>query len=122
MIDRECELTSLFFFIAGLYHLEATWKSDPILVRDDDIDRVAGIVFGEGSELSQGHFGELENKETFFGELLSNNVFPLFIQVLDLSEQRAREHFRAKFNEALANSWKTSLNWASHNFSRNNNK
>lgn len=44
------------------------------------------------------------------------------LQVLDLSESKAREHFRAKFNEALANSWKTSLNWASHNFSRNNNK
>ncbi|GAB0088558.1 phosphatidylinositol 4,5-bisphosphate 3-kinase catalytic subunit delta isoform [Sergentomyia squamirostris] len=40
--------------------------------------------------------------------------------VLDLPENEAREHFRSKFNEALANSWKTSLNWASHNFSKNN--
>ncbi|KAH8241324.1 hypothetical protein KR032_008131 [Drosophila birchii] len=40
--------------------------------------------------------------------------------VLDYSEEKAREHFRAKFSEALANSWKTSLNWASHNFSKNN--
>lgn len=41
-------------------------------------------------------------------------------QVLDISEEEAREHFRSKFSEALANSWKTSLNWASHNFSKNN--
>ncbi|XP_055374052.1 phosphatidylinositol 4,5-bisphosphate 3-kinase catalytic subunit beta isoform [Condylostylus longicornis] len=40
--------------------------------------------------------------------------------VLDLTEESAREHFRSKFNEALANSWKTSLNWMSHNFSKNN--
>lgn len=114
-------MSLLYSLISGLYHLEATWQSDPVPVRDDDIDRAAGTVFGEGSELSQGHFGELL-KETFIGELVSNDVLHLFIQVLDLSEQRAREHFRAKFNEALANSWKTSLNWASHNFSRNNNK
>ncbi|XP_058443761.1 phosphatidylinositol 4,5-bisphosphate 3-kinase catalytic subunit beta isoform [Malaya genurostris] len=40
--------------------------------------------------------------------------------VLDRPEEEAREHFRSKFSEALANSWKTSLNWASHNFSKNN--
>ncbi|KAH8381475.1 hypothetical protein KR093_005397 [Drosophila rubida] len=40
--------------------------------------------------------------------------------VLDYTEEEAREHFQAKFSEALANSWKTSLNWASHNFSKNN--
>ncbi|XP_055620470.1 phosphatidylinositol 4,5-bisphosphate 3-kinase catalytic subunit beta isoform [Toxorhynchites rutilus septentrionalis] len=40
--------------------------------------------------------------------------------VLDLPEAEAREHFKSKFSEALANSWKTSLNWASHNFSKNN--
>ncbi|EDV43114.1 uncharacterized protein Dana_GF18327, isoform B [Drosophila ananassae] len=40
--------------------------------------------------------------------------------VLDYTEEKAREHFRGKFKEALANSWKTSLNWASHNFSKNN--
>ncbi|XP_053691450.1 phosphatidylinositol 4,5-bisphosphate 3-kinase catalytic subunit beta isoform [Sabethes cyaneus] len=40
--------------------------------------------------------------------------------VLDRPDAEAREHFRSKFSEALANSWKTSLNWASHNFSKNN--
>ncbi|XP_055904205.1 phosphatidylinositol 4,5-bisphosphate 3-kinase catalytic subunit beta isoform [Eupeodes corollae] len=40
--------------------------------------------------------------------------------VLELTKENAREHFRSKFSEALANSWKTSLNWASHNFSKNN--
>ncbi|XP_062699657.1 phosphatidylinositol 4,5-bisphosphate 3-kinase catalytic subunit beta isoform-like [Aedes albopictus] len=40
--------------------------------------------------------------------------------VLDLPEEDARTHFKSKFSEALANSWKTSLNWASHNFSKNN--
>lgn len=40
--------------------------------------------------------------------------------VLDRSEAEARKHFQSKFSEALANSWKTSLNWASHNFSKNN--
>lgn len=41
-------------------------------------------------------------------------------QVLDFTEAEALLHFRTKFNEALVNSWKTSLNWASHNFSKNN--
>uniref|UniRef100_A0A336MQM4 phosphatidylinositol 3-kinase n=1 Tax=Culicoides sonorensis TaxID=179676 RepID=A0A336MQM4_CULSO len=40
--------------------------------------------------------------------------------VLDLTEEEARQHFKSKFSEALENSWKTSLNWASHNFSKNN--
>lgn len=40
--------------------------------------------------------------------------------VLEMSEQEALAHFRAKFYEALANSWKTSLNWASHNLAKNN--
>ncbi|XP_053678088.1 phosphatidylinositol 4,5-bisphosphate 3-kinase catalytic subunit delta isoform [Anopheles nili] len=40
--------------------------------------------------------------------------------VLDKTEEEARSHFKHKFSEALANSWKTSLNWASHNFSKNN--
>lgn len=40
--------------------------------------------------------------------------------VLELSESEALSHFRAKFDEALCNSWKTSLNWASHNMSKNN--
>lgn len=40
--------------------------------------------------------------------------------VLDLSESDALTHFRSKFDEALCNSWKTSLNWASHNLAKNN--
>jgi len=37
-----------------------------------------------------------------------------------MSESEAQKHFRSKFDEALCNSWKTSLNWASHNMSKNN--
>ncbi|XP_072757621.1 phosphatidylinositol 4,5-bisphosphate 3-kinase catalytic subunit delta isoform [Anoplolepis gracilipes] len=40
--------------------------------------------------------------------------------VLEMSENEAQKHFRSKFDEALCNSWKTSLNWASHNMSKNN--
>ncbi|XP_015605201.1 phosphatidylinositol 4,5-bisphosphate 3-kinase catalytic subunit delta isoform [Cephus cinctus] len=40
--------------------------------------------------------------------------------VLEMSENEAQLHFRSKFDEALCNSWKTSLNWASHNMSKNN--
>ncbi|CAG5109135.1 5-bisphosphate 3-kinase catalytic subunit beta isoform (Mus musculus) [Cotesia congregata] len=40
--------------------------------------------------------------------------------VLEMSEEEAQNHFRSKFNEALVNSWKTSLNWASHNVAKNN--
>jgi len=40
--------------------------------------------------------------------------------VMDLSENDAKLHFRSKFEEALGNSWKTSLNWASHNLAKNN--
>ncbi|XP_066998274.1 phosphatidylinositol 4,5-bisphosphate 3-kinase catalytic subunit delta isoform [Anabrus simplex] len=40
--------------------------------------------------------------------------------VLEYSESEALSHFRSKFDEALCNSWKTSLNWASHNMSKNN--
>ncbi|KYQ59052.1 Phosphatidylinositol-4,5-bisphosphate 3-kinase catalytic subunit beta isoform [Trachymyrmex zeteki] len=40
--------------------------------------------------------------------------------VLEMSEGEAQKHFRSKFDEALCNSWKTSLNWASHNMSKNN--
>ncbi|KAH8409752.1 hypothetical protein KR222_004019 [Zaprionus bogoriensis] len=47
-------------------------------------------------------------------------IHSLFTQVLDYTEENARKHFQAKFSDALANSWKTSLNWASHNFSKNN--
>ncbi|XP_014289821.1 phosphatidylinositol 4,5-bisphosphate 3-kinase catalytic subunit delta isoform [Halyomorpha halys] len=40
--------------------------------------------------------------------------------VLDLCEADASAHFMSKFDEALSNSWKTSLNWASHNLAKNN--
>jgi len=40
--------------------------------------------------------------------------------VLNKTDEEALAHFRAKFDEALSNSWKTSLNWASHNISKNN--
>jgi phosphatidylinositol-4,5-bisphosphate 3-kinase len=39
---------------------------------------------------------------------------------MEMSEQDALTHFRSKFDEALCNSWKTSLNWASHNMAKNN--
>ncbi|XP_064211138.1 phosphatidylinositol 4,5-bisphosphate 3-kinase catalytic subunit delta isoform [Tribolium castaneum] len=39
---------------------------------------------------------------------------------LSKSEEEALNHFRNKFDEALSNSWKTSLNWASHNLAKNN--
>lgn len=42
------------------------------------------------------------------------------LKVLDYNEEEALKHFCSKFEEALQNSWKTSLNWASHNFSKNN--
>lgn len=50
--------------------------------------------------------------------LWSNLLFPL--QKLDLSEEEARDHFRSKFDEALANAWKTSLNWAFHCMAKKN--
>nr|CAD7407031.1 unnamed protein product [Timema cristinae] len=40
--------------------------------------------------------------------------------VLEMSQEDALTHFRSKFDEALGNSWKTSLNWATHNMSKNN--
>ncbi|XP_030764148.1 phosphatidylinositol 4,5-bisphosphate 3-kinase catalytic subunit delta isoform-like isoform X2 [Sitophilus oryzae] len=40
--------------------------------------------------------------------------------VLSKTDEEAKAHFRAKFDEALSNSWKTSLNWASHNIAKNN--
>ncbi|KAL1502865.1 hypothetical protein ABEB36_007943 [Hypothenemus hampei] len=40
--------------------------------------------------------------------------------VLSKTDEEALEHFKAKFNEALSNSWTTSVNWASHNISKNN--
>jgi phosphatidylinositol-4,5-bisphosphate 3-kinase catalytic subunit alpha/beta/delta len=65
-----------------------------------------------------------ETLVSFDMSLPSTPFITLFFlsQVLDLSEDEALKHFRSKFDEALQNSWKTSLNWASHNFSKNNNK
>ncbi|XP_046964995.1 phosphatidylinositol 4,5-bisphosphate 3-kinase catalytic subunit delta isoform [Vanessa cardui] len=40
--------------------------------------------------------------------------------VMDLSEEKAMEHFRLKFIEAVKNSWTASFNWALHNFDKNN--
>lgn len=40
--------------------------------------------------------------------------------VLDMSEQEALKHFRSKFDEALKNSWKTSVNWIAHNIAKDN--
>ena len=40
--------------------------------------------------------------------------------VLDLSDNEALEHFRSKFDEALKNSWKTSVNWLAHNIAKDN--
>lgn len=40
--------------------------------------------------------------------------------VLSKTDEEALTHFRCKFDEALSNSWKTSLNWASHNIAKNN--
>jgi len=53
---------------------------------------------------------------------LTSKIFKFYmsLQVLEMSENEAQKHFRSKFDEALCNSWKTSLNWASHNMSKNN--
>ncbi|KAE8741235.1 hypothetical protein FOCC_FOCC013221 [Frankliniella occidentalis] len=40
--------------------------------------------------------------------------------VLNKTEQEAIAHFRAKFDEALALAWRTSLDWAAHNVAKNN--
>lgn len=44
----------------GIYNIEATREPDPVSVCHDDIDGIAGIVIGEGLELSEGHSGELK--------------------------------------------------------------
>ncbi|XP_072379318.1 phosphatidylinositol 4,5-bisphosphate 3-kinase catalytic subunit beta isoform isoform X3 [Diabrotica undecimpunctata] len=41
-------------------------------------------------------------------------------QVMKMSDDEALRHFRSKFDEALSNSWKTSVNWATHNIAKNN--
>ncbi|XP_023030262.1 phosphatidylinositol 3-kinase 92E [Leptinotarsa decemlineata] len=40
--------------------------------------------------------------------------------VMNKTEEEALQHFRSKFDEALSNSWKTSVNWATHNIAKNN--
>ncbi|KOB65813.1 Phosphoinositide 3-kinase [Operophtera brumata] len=40
--------------------------------------------------------------------------------VMDLSEDKALEHFQRKFDEALKNRWNTTFQWAIHNNNRNN--
>ncbi|CAH1115059.1 unnamed protein product [Psylliodes chrysocephalus] len=40
--------------------------------------------------------------------------------VMNKSDEEALLHFRSKFDEALSNSWKTSVNWATHNIAKNN--
>lgn len=40
--------------------------------------------------------------------------------VLGVSEADALQHFRAKFDEALRNSWTTSINWFAHNIAKDN--
>ena len=40
--------------------------------------------------------------------------------VLSLSEQEAIKDFQKKFDDALNNSWKTSMNWLAHNVKRDN--
>ncbi|KAK7076710.1 Phosphatidylinositol 4,5-bisphosphate 3-kinase catalytic subunit beta isoform, partial [Halocaridina rubra] len=39
---------------------------------------------------------------------------------LDVTEEEALDHFRSKFDEALSNAWKTSVNWAIHSMAKNN--
>lgn len=39
---------------------------------------------------------------------------------LEATEEEALKRFQGKFREALANSWKTSVNWALHNKAKNN--
>jgi len=39
---------------------------------------------------------------------------------LGMSDEEALKHFRKNFQEAKNNFWKTSLNWAAHNFARDN--
>lgn len=40
--------------------------------------------------------------------------------VLSLSEEEAVKDFQKKFDDALNNSWKTSMNWFAHNVKRDN--
>lgn len=40
--------------------------------------------------------------------------------VLELSEAEAREHFKAKLQEARTNAWSTSLNWFFHGLAKEN--
>ena len=38
--------------------------------------------------------------------------------VLEMSESEAREHFRAKIQDARRNAWSTSLNWFFHGLAK----
>lgn len=40
--------------------------------------------------------------------------------VLDFTEEKAVEHFRNKFNDAMNNAWTASFNWACHNMDKHN--
>ena len=40
---------------------------------------------------------------------------------LNSAEKDALRHFREQFTESLMNAWKTSINWTTHNLSKNNN-
>lgn len=39
---------------------------------------------------------------------------------LNMTETQAIKHFREKFDEALRNSWKTSINWMFHGLAKTN--
>ena len=40
--------------------------------------------------------------------------------VLDVPEDEAREHFKAKLKEARSNAWSTSWNWYIHGLAKDN--
>lgn len=108
-----------FLLFPGVYYFKKAWRSHSISLLNDDLNRASRTIIREGLELLEGNFGELPTVCLIGSFSYIDFCFP---QVLDLSEEEALKHFRSKFDEALQNSWKTSLNWASHNFSKNNNK
>lgn len=110
----------MFYSSLGFLAIAPTRLSHSVAVLADDFDRFAGTVVGEGLELLARHTGKFTLRSFALWEVNTHSLRFHTRQVLDISEEEAREHFRGKFSEALANSWKTSLNWASHNFSKNN--
>lgn len=101
-------------YVAGISSTPKAWLPYIIPIFNDDINWTARTIIGKGSKLL---------KRNFSMHTISISLYVLyhnFFKVLDYTEDKAREHFRSKFSEALVNSWKTSLNWASHNFSKNN--